>query len=285
MDILFFITRFFLGAAIGSFLNVLAVRYDPDKPLFGRHATGGRSHCPHCGKTLRAYELVPFVSFFLQRGRCRSCGARLSIQYVAAEVLAGALFAFAPLALHGFFLTSPWELFFSVLWIAAFSILILLSLIDVRLQIIPDETVIILAVLGALHISGEILSGTHLSFVRAYAYLFGFMGPLASGIVGAFVGAVFFGALIAITRGRGMGVGDMKLAAALGLLFGWPDIGLLVVLSFIVGSAAALVQIARKRRSMKQFLAFGPFLAAGAVLVFALGSNILDFYFSIFRVQ
>ena len=74
---------FVFGLAIGSFLNVVILRYDGEKFLFDAKALGGRSHCMHCGKTLRWFELVPVVSFLVQGGRCRHCGTRLSAQYPA----------------------------------------------------------------------------------------------------------------------------------------------------------------------------------------------------------
>ena len=97
------IILFFFGAAVGSFINVLATRYDPAAFLFSRRVIGGRSHCPGCGKTLRWFELIPLFSFLVQGGRCRRCKKRLSIQYLIVELLSGLIFVLVPVIIHSTF--------------------------------------------------------------------------------------------------------------------------------------------------------------------------------------
>ena len=86
------IVLFAFGIAIGSFLNVISIRYNPDKFLFSLKNLRGRSHCPHCKKTLRWYELAPLFSFLIQGGRCRGCATKISWQYSIVEFLTGLAF-------------------------------------------------------------------------------------------------------------------------------------------------------------------------------------------------
>lgn len=248
---------FCLGLALGSFLHVLASRYDPERFILTHDTAGGRSYCPSCKKTLAWYELVPLVSFLVQRGRCRSCGAKIGWSYFLVELASGLIVAFAPsAALAMGFAPVP-----AALWAAAFLVLLLITLIDLRLQMIPDELSILLVVLGLGVIA---LSGAPMPWIAHVASAFG--------------AALFFAGLIAITRGRGMGAGDAKLVFALGLLFGWPGTLVLVMLAFILGAAVGVALIAAKSKNLKSALPFGPFLAASAVVVFFFGQSIVSAY-------
>jgi leader peptidase (prepilin peptidase) / N-methyltransferase len=280
---------FVLGAAFGSFLNVIAVRYDPDKFVLARHAWGGRSRCTGCGKTLRWFELVPFLSFALQRGRCRHCGVRLSFQYPFTELVAGLITAFVPgrVTFDLFLPGMPPEnlLALKVLFTLAFLVLFLIALIDWRLQIIPDELTAFVAILGiaAAYFSAPGFSSGSASFLGPYALLFGFRESLVlSRVLAAVGGGSFLGLLFLITRGRGIGFGDVKLAPALGLLFGWPDIVGIILAAFVTGSLYGLWAIARRGRSLKSFLAFGPFLGLGSLIVFFWGDSVIGWYFGAF---
>ncbi|OGY98322.1 MAG: hypothetical protein A3A43_00810 [Candidatus Liptonbacteria bacterium RIFCSPLOWO2_01_FULL_56_20] len=284
---------FFFGAALGSFLNVIAVRYDPDSFLLSRRVVGGRSHCPFCRRHLRWFELIPVVSFLIQRGRCRTCGHGLSIQYLVVEVLTGAIFVVVPLYLrtHFFLLFSTFSpALFAIqaaLWIAVFVALLLLALVDIRLMLIPDEINVFLGAAGliALFAAPPIHSVTQGSFLRSYALLFGVAGPpWANHIMGAFLAAAFFGAFVALSRGKWMGFGDVKFGAALGFLFGWPDIALVLGSAFVLGSLVGIVALGRREKTMKSLLPFGPFLALGAAAVFFFGYEIVHWYFTLFRL-
>jgi prepilin signal peptidase PulO-like enzyme (type II secretory pathway) len=267
---------FAFGVAIGSFLNVVATRYDGEHFLFSTKLIGGRSHCEHCKKTLRWFELVPLASFIAQGGRCRRCKARLSIQYPIVELLSGIIFVSVPLALGvgaaaaGAVGGIVGTLLLAVLWIAVFEMLLVMTLIDIRLGIIPDEINISLATAGVL----LLLIPTPLD---AAAVLIKIIAALGAG--------VFFALLIAVTRGKGMGMGDLKLAIPLGLLFGWPDIILVLMAAFVIGAVIGVIAIARGTNSMKGTLPFGPFLALGAVTAFFWGAPIIGWYLSLLGVR
>lgn len=159
---LYFILLFVLGLAFGSFFNVLIFRYDPDKNIFSPSRISGRSHCPKCRTTLRWFELVPLFSFLIQRGKCRTCRVKLSYQYPLVETLGGIIFAGVPLFLNSFygvanqaffsFVAPYWYYGLIATWIFVFCIFLLITVIDLRLFIIPNELTALL-VFGGLLIS------------------------------------------------------------------------------------------------------------------------------------
>lgn len=278
---------FLFGLAVGSFLDVLATRYRPDTLLLSKKVIGGRSRCTKCGKTLEWFELIPILSFVLQAGRCRSCKTRLSIEYLFVELVCGLIFMLVP-----WFLTkipglrSEELVLYSMFWILIFLTLLLIALIDLKTQIIPDEANLFLGILG---IALAALGASHFGLVEGssvghYAALAGLRGNIwLNRAAAALIAGLFFFGLIYVTRGRGMGGGDLKLSLALGLVFGWPDIGLVVGLAFVLGSLAGLFTIVAKGKTLKHLMPFGPFLSLGALLTFFYGEKILDFYFALFR--
>lgn len=278
---------FALGSSVGSFLNVVSLRYDPEKFLFGSSLLG-RSLCPHCGRTLRWFELVPVISFVLQLGRCRRCRAPLSFQYPIGEILSGLIFVFVPLrivSLDKIYFQYPALHILSGLWIFVFTAFLLIALIDFRLSIIPDELNISILILGVLLIfasqPGFGLAGG--SFLESYAPLFGFRENIwINHALGALIAGLFFLGLIFVTRGRGMGVGDLKLAVPLGLVFGWPDTIFIVGLAFIIGSLFGVYTMLSRGKTLKSFLPFGPFLVVAAAIIFFFGSDLVRWYLSLF---
>lgn len=284
------------GIAVGSFLNVVTLRFNPEEgesKLF-KHIYG-RSHCPHCGKELQWYELVPLFSFLLQRGHCRSCGSRLTLQYPIVELLGGLIFILVPYNLLPVHPLLPVPYFLIVIWIFAMLALLTMSVIDFHHRIIPDSINVFIAVLGIALLGYKYFSGSPAgeagflsqgiggSFLKSYALMLPLGGSFPVNVfIGAIFGVAFLGALFVISGGRGMGFGDVKLAAALGLLMGWPDIALALVLAFITGAALSILLIFLKRKTMKDYVPFGPFIALGGVLVFFFGYQILYFYFHFF---
>lgn len=288
---------FVFGAAVGSFLNVVSLRHQPNQRLLDLKIIGGRSKCPDCHKALKWYELIPLVSFLIQTGKCRACGCRISLQYPIVEAISGLIFVFVPLSLIKLFpyvLNSKFYILVVSIWILIFLLFLVFSIIDFRHSIIPDQINLSLAVLGIvlmiLQTTDYGLQTTG-SLLGHYASLFDFR--LLSAVNGRWLAVVnhlfaasaamaFFGGIILLSRGRAMGWGDFKLAGALGLIFGWPDILIITVLSFIVGSVFAAPFLISGRKKMKDAIPFGPFLAAGSALVFFFGFQIMDGYFRLF---
>lgn len=274
---------FILGAVIASFLNVVSLRYDGEHFAFDPKVIGGRSRCPQCGTTLRWFELFPLISFFLQRGRCRHCGMAISFQYPIVELIGGLLVMLIPVRIAQIFpLVGSPILALDTLWIVAFLILLLITIIDVRQGIIPDELQITLGVLAAL-IVGVLTSGfagENTSWLGVFAFVFGVPGgAFVRAVIGSIFGFLFFELLVLITRGRGIGLGDVKLALPLGLLFGWPDVLMVVVFGFVFGACFGVAAILLKRKTMQGTLPFAPFLSIAAAFVFFFGEPVLRIYF------
>jgi len=271
--------RFVFGAVIGSFLNVLSLRYDPDKFILDTKLMGGRSHCPHCKKTLRWHELIPLLSFAVQGGKCRACRTRLTFQYPLVELLSALIFVFIPLHVP----SGDNYYYISSIWIFVFTVLLLISIIDIKHYLLPDEGNIALVLLGLTLLRFEWqMPVTSLSFLDGYASIFGFYQNLfLNRFFAVCVAAIFFWLLIFITKGRGMGWGDLKLVVPLALLFGWPDILFLVCFAFVAGSVVGIALIIKGKKTMKQVLPFGPFLALGAVFMFFMGAQVFSWYFGL----
>ncbi len=295
---MYFSLLFLFGLGIGSFLNVLIIRYDERRSLFHIQNLRGRSHCPHCKARLRWYELIPLVSFIIQRGRCRTCKSSISPQYPIIELLTAALFVAVPYRLVAFYgLTFPGAALtpaylIIALWLAVFILLLVLSTIDIRKHIIPNEIPLLLAALGLGIVAVEaymvaVPSGAFFqiypSFIRQYAALFGLHEHIILGsFFAAALGVAFFGAIVAATKGRGMGMGDVKLAGALGLVFGWPDAAIALLLSFVIGALVFSPLLIFKKTTAKKQIPFGPFMALAAIMVFFFGEYILSWYFRLF---
>ena len=280
------ILLFVFGAAFGSFIGVVADRYRPESFLFSGKNLGGRSRCDACGATLRWFELVPILSFVAQRGRCRSCSAKFSFKYPLVEILSGSIFTLVPLRLAGQFQTlHPTFYALATLWTLAFLVLLVIALIDLRLSIIPDEANILLGIIGIFVMLASLpdfgqISG---SFVGPYALLFGLRNSIwTNHLFAAAFGGFFFAFIVFVTHGRGMGMGDLKFAVPLGLLFGWPDIILVVGIGFIIGSVCGVWLLFKKKKKLKSSLPFGPFLVISAAIVFFFGYQIVNSYFALF---
>jgi len=234
------IIYFILGISFGSFLNSVIYRLENKESIIK-----GRSHCPYCGKTLSWFELIPLVSFLLQKGRCRHCQKRISWQYPLVELATGILFAFIT--------TNVFVLF-------VVSCLVVIFVYDLKHYIIPDKIIypaIIVAILYNLY--------------SLFYYNF-----LAAIIAGA-----FFLFIILISRGKWMGVGDFKLAIFMGLVLGWPNILVALFLAFLVGASVSVVLIILKRKTLKSEIPFGPFLAGATIATIFWGDILINWYLNL----
>ena len=281
------IVLFVFGLVIGSFFNVVARRYDGEHFVFDSKEIGGRSRCPHCRTTLLWFELVPLMSFFAQGGRCRHCKRSISVAYPIVEFLMGLLFVLVPWRAVAFY--DVHGLTFAPiagLWVSVFSILFLISYIDIRLGIVPDELTVLFAVfaLGIVALSAA-SAGAPVSFIGSFWNSWGFQfSAWANAAMGAVVGLIIFGGLWLGTRGRGMGMGDVKLAIPLGFLFGWPGVVFVATAAFVIGAVFGVSAIVVHRKTMRSAVPFGPFLALGATAIFFFGVPVMAWYFGLLGV-
>jgi len=277
----FYFFLFIFGLAVGSFINVISIRYKPGKRLLSEDIIRGRSQCLDCKKKLSWIDLVPFLSFFIQKGKCRYCKGKLSLQYPIIEILGGLAFVFIP-----FYLASqPWLIIVS--WLFIFSLFLLLSVIDFRISIIPDQINLLLAALGLVLTSLKnyygafgLFSG---SFLRHFAAVFGWREEIwLNCVFAAFVGLIIFLLIVVLSKGKAMGWGDVKLVAALGLIFGWPDIVMILILAFVIGAVVSVVLMLVGTKDIKDMIPFGPFLIIASTITFFFGYQIIDAYFKLF---
>ena len=269
LDIFFFV----LGTIIGSFLNVLI-----DRLSLGKNPWKGRSHCDFCKKTLQWYDLVPLFSFLLLRGCCRYCNKRLSWQYPIVELFTGLMFAF----LYSFAIQSiinnqqltipnsqlnislypiPYTL---VPLLIVFSSFLVIFVADLKYWTIPDEMVI------SSGIGSLLLRLTTLTLTPEFIF---------SGL-GA---SLFFLIIYLVTRGRGMGFGDVKLALVLGLFLGFPGIVVGLYAAFLTGATVSLILIILGKKRLKQRIAFGPFLILGTITSFLFGNQFIEWYMNFLK--
>jgi leader peptidase (prepilin peptidase)/N-methyltransferase len=240
------VAAFLFGAVIGSFLNVVAHRVPAGESL-----VSPGSRCPECGAPVRPYDNIPVVSWLLLRGRCRNCGTRISARYPLVELATAAAFA-AVVAVRGF----DDDLVLELPFVAA---LIALAAIDFDHHLLPNKIVYPLAAWGVI------------------ATLLVDRDDLAENLI---AGAAAFAFLLAavIAYPRGMGMGDVKLAGAMGLYLGLSVIPALLV-AFLSGSVVGGVILAREgAAARKKAVPFGVFLALGGIVGVLAGPELVDLY-------
>ncbi|MDD5430640.1 MAG: prepilin peptidase [Candidatus Pacebacteria bacterium] len=283
-----YIILFILGLIFGSFLNVVIFRYTPEKSLFDVKKLKGRSKCMSCLKQLSWYELIPLVSFIIQRKKCRGCGSSLSWQYFLVELATGFIFLI-PAWLASPLVSITYVYLASIVWILILLGFLLVWVIDYRLNIIPNELNLTLAILGIILVAireyYDKFGAFAGSFVGSYAALFGMRENIwANHFFGALVGFLIIGLIVFLTKTRGMGVGDLKLAVVLGLIFGWPDVFFILIFSFIIGALFSLYLLISGKKTFKEAVPFGPFLVIGSLAAMFFGEAILSAYFKFFNL-
>jgi len=241
---LIYIAAFFiLGLLLGSFANVCIYRM----PL-GQSIVSPRSHCPGCNNPIRWHDNVPLLSFILLKGKCRSCGAGIPLQYPLVELITGIVFA-----------SIAWRYPFKPLlavYLFVALLLIIISGIDFLYMVIPDALCILIAIAGVAS------SFFNLSLGNDWKL------RLLHSVGGAAFGA--FSLLIAgyagkkIFKQEAMGEGDVKLLCGLGALLGIPATISTLFIASLAGSLAGITLIVTKKMHRRDYLPFGPFIALGA---------------------
>jgi prepilin signal peptidase PulO-like enzyme (type II secretory pathway) len=263
MYILAFVFIFFLGTIIGSFLNVVIFRLNTGKSI-----AKGRSICMTCNRTLRWYELLPVLSFLIQSGRCRRCASRISHQYPIVEFLTGIVFTLISLHfLPIIFFSQPNYVFLVVAYSFIFSLLIVISVYDIRHKIIPDLLVYIFIVLSF-----------GLVFVNHTTIGPLFIVPILANLLSGPVLALPFALLWLVSSGRWMGLGDAKLILGLGWMLGLFFGIASLVLSFWLGSIVGLILMLlfRSKVGMRTEIPFAPFLIVSSFIVFLFNIDIFS---------
>ncbi|HEY4515575.1 MAG TPA: prepilin peptidase [Candidatus Paceibacterota bacterium] len=262
MEFIYLATAFIIGAAIGSFIHVIVLRYNT-----GLSFIQGNSVCLSCSVPLSWYHLIPIFSYLALKGRCSHCYSHFSIQYFLAELISGITFVWL-------FLFSNFSLFQSFLLSLIFFILLFIFIYDLRHKIIPDPSVYLFIVISFL-----------------YAYITNLCLPdpvIQAGIFPFFLAAFIipfpFFLIWFFSKGRMMGLGDVKFMVGMGALLGLSSGVSAIFLSFWIGATYVLLAFVYKKlfkkgynMGMKTELPFAPFLIIATLLVFIFKINLVNF--------
>ena len=240
---------FIFGLAIGSFLNVVICRLETKEPILI-----GRSHCPKCRAVLKWLDLIPVLSFLIQKGKCRYCQKKISWQYLIVEISTGLLFIF----IFNQFFTNYFNLIYYLILI---SFLIVIFVYDLKHYIIPDRIVF----------SGIVISLIYLIYIQTINSVWA--GLIASG---------FFLSLVLVSRGKWMGLGDVKFAFLMGLILGWPNVLIALFLSFFSGAIVGIGLIIKGKKGLKSEIPFGPFLVGSTLVVMFFNQYLITLWISFF---
>ena len=235
---------FIFGLAIGSFLNVVIYRLKTNESILI-----GRSHCPKCGAILKWYDLIPVLSFLIQKGECRYCQKKISFQYPLVEIITGLLFVLI-LSKFGFDLLITYYL----LLITCF--LIVIFVYDLRHYLILDKIVFPAIII--------------ILFYQV------FIGNFLNTFLSALLAGGFFLSLVIVSKGKWMGMGDVKFAILMGLILGWPNILLALFLSFLSGAIIGIILIFFGKKGLKSQIPVGPFLTISTIFILFYGNQIIE---------
>lgn len=292
------VAGYILGICLGSLTKVLADRSLTKKTFWGR------SYCDACKKQLAWYDLFPVFSWVFLKGKCRYCKKKLSTGYPLVELLMGLLVAlifdkfvpvnFLELGLQDQVLAALSVIYYSAVLI----ILVAVFITDFKTGYIPDRitypaiwaTLGFLLVLTAIKVYflyeslkssqiGKYLLPPHSNYF--YMHALDLAQPLFYGALMALVLGLFFYILIVITKGKGMGGGDLKLGVFLGLVFGFPYAIVVLMLSFLLGSLFGIGLILTGKKKFGQTIPFGPFLSLAGIITIFWGNLIIGWYLSL----
>lgn len=269
MDFLFYSLIFLFGLCVGSFLNVVIWRLDTDEGIVVK-----RSHCPKCGHVLRWYDLIPVLSFVLLGGKCRDCAKPISWQYPIVEITTGLLFL---LIFNQFINFQFLNIFFFIFWLFIVSCLIVIFVYDLRHYLIPDKIIYLAIVVTFLFRFFEIVNFRIENLLKIENWDLKILSGYLLSALGA---SAFFLAVVLITRGRGMGLGDVKLAFLMGLILGWPQILLALLLAFGGGAIVGVGLVIANRKTLKSQIPFGPFLVGSTIFTLLASPYLIDWYFN-----
>ena len=254
-----FIFVFGGGLIFGSFANVLIWRLKS-----GEKIVNSRSRCPHCRKQLKAIDLIPIGSFIFLRGRCRYCRQKISWQYPLVELVIGALFVLAFwVELRKLGSENDWQFILTVLrdWFFMV-ILVAIFVYDLKWYQILDQLTLP-AIIGAV---------IFILFLKM-----SWLNLLLAGIFGL----AFFFIQWAVSKGKWIGDGDLRLGFLMGVMLGWPNVAVAIFLAYIIGAIFSIGLLLRGVKKLKSQIPFGTFLSLATIIALFWGSDIVNWYLSL----
>lgn len=258
---------FIIGLAWGSALNAFAYRFY-HKISWVR----GRSACPHCHTILGAYELIPLISFIIQKGKCRTCKKKISWQYPLGELVTAIALcgSFIWLTRHG---TTIEALLVWFTFICAWSAWFIIFIHDFYYTLVFDSIVFtataVMVVVQSLRMIFFVPSSELVSHISGF-------------LLAIIIGAGFFAAQFIVSRGRWIGGGDIRLGLLMGITLGMPHILTALVMAYIGGSVISIALLALKKAHWKSEIPFGTFLACATLVTFLFGTNVVAWYLGLF---
>lgn len=249
---------FIFGLIWGSFLNVVIVRFDDWLSI-----VKDRSHCPKCRAKLPWYDLIPLFSFIALRGQCRHCQKPISWQYPLVE------FSTAALVAAGYYLV--FLLNDLVLWQASIAFIAYIVALGALITILFHDLYEMLV--------PEVLS--YVALIAAAVFSLFFFQDWQASLYGGLAGVIPIALLVYPTKGVWMGEGDVKIAAALGLLVGWPAAVVFLIVAFVIGGIFGAALLLLGQAKMKSALPFAPFLIIGGLIALFWGTHMITWYMSI----
>lgn len=257
-----------LGLIVGSFLNVVVYRLRVAETL-----VADRSHCPHCKTTIVWYDNIPVISFILLKFRCRNCKEKISWQYPLVEIFTGLVFALIGQRYFDIADVSTWANAIYYLGVASFMIVIFVY--DFLYLEIPG--LVMWPAIGFVIVFNLFFDWGRVDFGNDVLQLATYSGTLAASVAFA-----FFFLLVAISKEKWMGMGDAYLVILLGLILGWPQILLGLMLAFTLGALFGVVLIILKKKNMSSQIPFAPFLVLGSLIALFWYGPIVEWYIRLF---
>jgi leader peptidase (prepilin peptidase) / N-methyltransferase len=250
MNLIWFVLFFIYGIIFGSFFNVVGLRVPKKESIISPP-----SHCTKCNRRLRLLDLIPIFSYLVLRGKCRGCGQKISPVYPLIELVTGVLFALSFIRL-GF----SFELIIALLFV---SLLVIITVSDLAYMIIPDKVL--------------------LPFAIAFLILRWLIptSPWWDSLLGAVVGFSILYFIAVVSKG-GMGGGDVKLFFVIGLVLGTVNTLLTLFLASLIGSVVGIYVLKKTGKGRKTPVAFGPSIAAAAVISYFYGADFVEWYQQLF---
>ncbi len=246
----YFIFSGFLGLLLGSFYNVVGLRI-PKKLSISYPP----SHCYNCNRNIRFYELIPVLSYLIQVGKCRGCKSKISVMYPLIEILTAFLFVLS-LTIIGL----SKEIFIAWFFV---SLLIIITVSDIHYQIIPDKVLLFFLPLFII--------------LKIWIPSDPWWDPIAGMLLGF---SLLY--LIAVLSKGGMGGGDIKLYAVLGIILGWKGVLLSFFLASLFGGLFGAIGLVLGKYKRRQAIPFGPFIAMGTLIAYFFADELINWYLQTF---
>jgi leader peptidase (prepilin peptidase)/N-methyltransferase len=240
-----------MGSCLGSFANVCIYRIPREESI-----SFPPSHCTVCGNEVKRYDLIPIISYGILRGKCRFCGEKISLRYPLVELFTAIIFGVL-------YIKYGMTLIF-IKYAALSLLLVVIGMIDYDTTDVYFIVSMVGVILGVVFIIAEVLfGGNSIKAVLPYVY-------------GAILGGGVITLIILLTKG--MGAGDAEICIVCGLFLGWKLTVLLLFLSFVIGGFGGILLIAIKKKTRKDYIPFGPFIAIAAIITMIYGNDIISWY-------